>query len=409
MRYYSIDGFDFYTDGSRLICEGDLRARQFLGGMSEESIIKLSEFIVESMPWMNTNYTDIQTSTAKEAYQPLSMPDPSAEGRKVEKYVQVRNYGIVPIYESFADDKKIQEKTISDELIQAVCIVFHACAPYLWEESLDSATDGFYTGEVEYKAYISRNYKELVSQLIGGYISSFPQLDMYTLKNFSYAFSDSHEPIEYICQLGEYFVELPSCSSDYLPFAFKDKGINLSVKRFLHWCEKYGIQRALNVLNHLVEISDNPYIPTIEANGNMGNIEQRCKNILGQLDEVASIEKEKELQDTLKHSVGKIYDLDRDPDDTYHKYAIYSLRSAVDLVGLGDTLDICVGNPRYQKGIEEKSMELYAIQDEKRQYVLQVVNGTIVQLRGYRNHNPQDEDVVKAAQYIAQEKHSVSA
>lgn len=407
MKDFTIGGFTFYTDGSRLICHNNLRAREFMHGMEEESIIKLSEFIVESMPWMNTNYTDLQTSAAKEAYQSLSVPDPAEEGRKVEKYVQIRNYGEIPIYESLPGDEESHEKDISDDLLQAVCIVFHACAPYLWENDVDNATDGFYTGEIHYDAYISRNYKELVSQLIGGYISSFPQLDVYTLKNLSHAFLDSDEPIEYISQLGDYISYLPPCYSDYIPFAFRDKSINLSLKRFLHWCDNYGVERALDVMCSLVEISDNPDVPTVKANGDMERIDLRCARILRDMDTIAIANKESRFKETLEKSSGVIYDFNREPDDAYHKYAIYALRSSVDLAGLGDTLGICVGGEVYQKGIEEGSMELYALQDDERQYVLHVKDGKIIELRGYHNHKPQDEDIINVAHYCM-EKDNVS-
>lgn len=375
--------------------------------MEEESIIKLSEFIVESMPWMNTNYTDLQTSTAKEAYQSLSVPDPAEEGRKVEKYVRIRNYGEIPIYESLPGDEESHEKDISDDLLQAVCIVFHACAPYLWENDVDSATDGFYTGEIHYDAYISRNYKELVSRLIGGYISSFPQLDVYTLKNLSHAFLDSDEPIEYISQLGDYISHLPPCSSDYIPFAFRDKSINLSLKRFLHWCDNYGIDKALDVMCSLVEISDNPDVPTIKANGDMERIKLRCDRVSRDMDAIVATHREARFKETLEKSSGVIYDFNREPDDTYHKYAIYALRSSIDLAGLGDTLGICVGGEKYQKGIEEGSMDLYALQDDERQYVLHVKDGKIIELRGYHNHKPQDEDIINVAHYCM-EKDNVS-
>lgn len=415
MKDFTIGGFEFYTDGSRLICHNNLRAREFMHGMEEESIIELSKFIVESMSWMNTNYTDLQTSAAKEAYQSLSVPDPAEEGRKVIKRVQVRGYGEIPIYETFPEDGKLHERIISDELLQAVCIVFHACSPYLWENNVDSATDGFYTGEVHYDAYISRNYKELVSQLIGGYISSFPQLDIYTLKNLSYAFLDSDEPIEYISQLGDYISHLPPCSSDYIPFAFRDKSINLSLKRFLHWCENYGVERSINVMCSLVEISDNPDVPTIKANGDMERIKLRCDRVLENIEVFAPrienerIEHEIEAmrKKTFEDSSGVIYDFHRDPDDTYHKYAIYALRSSVDLAGLGDTLGICVGGESYQNGVENGTMNLYTIQDDERQYVLHVEHGNIIQLRGYHNHSPQDEDVINAAHYCL-EKENVS-
>lgn len=407
MKDFTIGGFTFYTDGSRLICHNNLRAREFMHGMEEESIIELSEFIVESMPWMNTNYTDLQTSAAKEAYQSLSVPDPAAEGRKVEKYVQVRNYGEIPIYESFPGDEKPYEKDISDDLLQAVCIVFHACSPYLWENNVDSATDGFYTGEMHYNAYISRNYKELVSQLIGGYISSFPQLDVYTLKNLSHAFLDSDEPIEYISQLGDYISHLPPCFSDYIPFAFRDKSINLSLKRFLHWCDNYGIDKALDVMCSLVEISDNPDVPTIKANGDMERIKLRCDRVSRDMDAIVATHREARFKETLEKSSGVIYDFNREPDDTYHKYAIYALRSSVDLAGLGDTLGICVGGEVYQKGVEEGSIDLYALQDDERQYVLHVKDGKIIELRGYHNHKPQDEDIINAAHYCM-EKDNVS-
>ena len=408
MKHYTIGGFEFYTDGSRLICNNNLRAREFMHAMEEESIIKLSEFIVESMPWMNTNnYTDLQTSAAKEAYQSLSVPDPAEEGRKVEKYVQIRNYGEIPIYESLPGDEESHEKDTSDDLLQAVCIVFHACSPYLWENDVDSATDGFYTGEIHYDAYISRNYKELVSQLIGGYISSFPQLSVYTLKNLSHAFLDSDEPIEYISQLGDYISYLPPCSSDYIPFAFRDKSINLSLKRFLHWCDNYGIDKALDVMCSLVEISDNPDVPTIKANGDMERIKLRCDRVSRDMDAIAATHREARFKETLEKSSGVIYDFNREPDDSYHKYAIYALRSSVDLAGLGDTLGICVGGEVYQKGIEEGSMDLYALQDDERQYVLHVEDGKIMELRGYHNHKPQDEDVINAAHYCL-EKENVS-
>lgn len=407
MKDFTIGGFTFYTDGSRLICHNNLRAREFMHGMEEESIIELSEFIVESMPWMNTNYTDLQTSAAKEAYQSLSVPDPAAEGRKVEKYVQVRNYGEIPIYESFPGDEKPYEKDISDDILQAVCIVFHACSPYLWENNVDSATDGFYTGEMHYNAYISRNYKELVSQLIGGYISSFPQLDVYTLKNLSHAFLDSDEPIEYISQLGDYISHLPPCFSDYIPFAFRDKSINLSLKRFLHWCDNYGIDKALDVMCSLVEISDNPDVPTIKANGDMERIKLRCDRVSRDMDAIVATHREARFKETLEKSSGVIYDFNREPDDTYHKYAIYALRSSVDLAGLGDTLGICVGGEVYQKGVEEGSIDLYALQDDERQYVLHVKDGKIIELRGYHNHKPQDEDIINAAHYCM-EKDNVS-
>ena len=407
MKDFTIGGFTFYTDGSRLICHNNLRAREFMHAMEEESIIELSKFIVESMPWMNTNYTDLQTSTAKEAYQSLRVPDPAEEGRKVEKYVQVRNYGEIPIYESFPGDEKPYEKDISDDLLQAVCIVFHACSPYLWENNVDSATDGFYTGEMHYDAYISRNYKELVSRLIGGYISSFPQLDVYTLKNLSHAFLDSDEPIEYISQLGDYISHLPPCSSDYIPFAFRDKSINLSLKRFLHWCDNYGIDKALDVMCSLVEISDNPDVPTIKANGDMERIKLRCDRVSRDIDAIVAVHKEARFKETLEKSSGVIYDFNREPDDTYHKYAIYALRSSVDLAGLGDTLGICVGGEVYQKGVEEGSMDLYALQDDERQYVLHVKDGKIIELRGYHNHKPQDEDIINVAHYCM-EKDNVS-
>ena len=408
MKDFTIGGFTFYTDGSRLICHNNLRAREFMHGMEEESIIKLSEFIVESMPWMNTNnYTDIQTSAAKEAYQSLSVPDPAEEGRKVEKYVQIRNYGEIPIYESLPGDEESHEKDISDDLLQAVCIVFHACSPYLWENDVDSATDGFYTGEIHYDAYISRNYKELVSQLIGGYISSFPQLSVYTLKNLSHAFLDSDEPIEYISQLGDYISHLPPCSSDYIPFAFRDKSLNLSLKRFLHWCDNYGIDKALDVMCSLVEISDNPDVPTIKANGDMERIKLRCDRVSRDIDAIVAVHKEARFKETLEKSSGVIYDFNREPDDTYHKYAIYALRSSVDLAGLGDTLGICVGGEVYQKGVEEGSMDLYALQDDERQYVLHVKDGKIIELRGYHNHKPQDKDIINAAHYCM-EKDNVS-
>lgn len=409
MESYAIGGFTFYTDGSRLICDNSLRAREFMHGMEEESIIKLSEFIKDSMPWMNTIYTDVQLSSAKEAYQSLSIPDPVEEGRRVIDNIQVDGYGEVPIYEPYSGDEASshREFSMSDELLQAVCSVFHACSPYLWEHDVDSATDGFYTGELKYNVYISRNYKELVTQLFGGYTSSFPHLDIYTLKNFSYAFPSRDEPIEHICQLGKHFSQLSPCFSDYLPFAMRDERIGLSLKRLIHWCEKYGAERAVNAMCSLVEVSDNPHIPTVKANGDMERIKLRCDRILENV-EMFVPEMDHLTQEVPEESSGVIYDFDRDPDDTYHKYAIYALRSSIDLAGLGDTLGICVGGESYQKGVDSGKMNLYAIQNDERQYVLHVENGKVIQLRGYHNHRPQDEDVINAARYCV-ERENVSA
>ena len=52
-------------------------------------------------------------------------------------------------------------------------------------------------------------------------------------------------------------------------------------------------------------------------------------------------------------------------------------------------------------------MNLYVIQDDERQYVLHAKNGNIIQLRGYHNQPPQDEDVINAAHYCL-EKENVS-
>ena len=52
-------------------------------------------------------------------------------------------------------------------------------------------------------------------------------------------------------------------------------------------------------------------------------------------------------------------------------------------------------------------MELYALQDDERQYVLHVKDGKIIELRGYHNHKPQDEDIINVAHYCM-EKDNVS-
>lgn len=96
---------------------------------------------------------------------------------------------------------------------------------------------------------------------------------------------------------------------------------------------------------------------------------------------------------------------DREPDDKFHEYAIYALRSAVELASLGDTLRICVGGEQYTRGIDTGEMQMYVIEGNDRQYVAHIEEGKICELRGYKNHLPVDEGVAQAALHCLELSH----
>lgn len=399
MNETHIAGFTFRTDGSRLICEPGLRAREFLHAMEEESIIELSKFVLSHMTWMNTSYTMIQRSAAEESYGSISKWKSNTEA-DIEKILQVGTVN-VPVYKSW-DDADNNDDPLSEDLIDALCIIFHACAPYLWEHDQDCATDGFYGGELAYESYISRNYKELITSLFGAYTSLFPHLSVYDLRNVYLAFRDDvTTPIEHIAIIAHHIksaVGEQRFSSDYLPFMLRTKAINLTPKRLINWINEHGRDHAFLVGAKLVEVSDYPGVDTIEAIGNMQRVEHRCDRALNRIVEVvdmASIDDSN--QKKYDSAQGVLCSLDREPDDTFHNYAIYALRSAVELASIGDTLDICVGGERYSRGIETQKMQLYVIEDGNRQYVAHIEEGRIHQLRGYKNHTPVDEEVEEAA------------
>lgn len=414
MKETHIAGFTFHTDGSRLICEPGLRAREFLHAMEEDSIIALSKFVLEHMSWMNTNYNGIQRSTAEESYDSMSRRK-IKKGTPIEEVLQVGDVQ-VPIYKNMTvfDENDLEERyPLGEDLIDALCIIFHACAPYLWERDQDCATDGFYGGELDYESYISRNYKELVTSLFGAYTSSFPYLSVYNLKNVYHAFYGDHDtPIEHIAIIAQHVknaVEEGNFSSDYLPFGLRTEEINLTPKRLMNWINKYGHRRAFIVMAKLVEVCDYPGVDTIEAIGNMERVEHRCDRALDNITALVERETQERINEREKNAYadaqGAMCFFDREPDDKFHEYAIYALRSAVELASLGDTLRICVGGEQYTRGIDTGEMQMYVIEGNDRQYVAHIEEGKICELRGYKNHLPVDEGVAQAALHCLELSH----
>ena len=108
--------------------------------MEEDSIIALSKFVLEHMSWMNTNYNGIQRSTAEESYDSMSRRK-IKKGTPIEEVLQVGDVQ-VPIYKNMTvfDENDLEERyPLSEDLIDALCVIFHACAPYLWERDQDCA------------------------------------------------------------------------------------------------------------------------------------------------------------------------------------------------------------------------------------------------------------------------------
>lgn len=413
MNETRIAGFTFQTDGSRLICKPGLRAREFLHAMEEDSIIKLSHFVLNNMQWVNTNYTNLQRSVAEESYESMSQKG-NCENATIKKIMQVGET-LVPIYynSKTVDKSDVKQVSFDKELIDAVCIIFNACAPYLWENDPDCATDGFYGGEIEYGSYISRNYKELINSLFGAYTSSFPVMKIYDLKNIQHAFKESNTPIEHIAIISQSIKDASSESSyisDYLSFGLSTKEIKLTPQRLINWINKYGSDRAFTVMTKLVEAYDYPWLgTTIEATGDMNRIENRCDRVLRS---IAINEKQKSKErmkkweiDTYNMAKGHIYNFDREPDGEFHNCAIYALRSAIDLSNLGDTLHICVGGERYSRGIDTGKMQLYVIDGNDRQYVAHIEEGKLHELRGYKNHTPIDDEITQAALHCLELSH----
>lgn len=418
MNTIDIAGFTFSTDGSRLICHPRLKAIDFLDAMDEESIVQLSHFVVENMTWMDTCYSDYDKSLVKEAYYPIAKRAMSLNGSSLGAYSQSGIKSQVDAQSIKRDvlliksDKDLAdiEPDISDDLLWSLCVIFHSCAPYLFSIGSDFATDGFYSKPVDnYQAYSARNYKELITSLFGSYTSTFPEIPLYILNNLSYCFKeDTDTPIEDIAEIARYLADI-SCKgekiiyeSDYLPFALRSQSINLTPKRFINWCRNHGAKDAIRIVAYLVEIDDCPFVYSIEASGDFSRLEKRCHRMLDLIGmEMGNRTKEHDDESFLK-AKDFHYDLKRAPDKTFHNHAIYALRSAVELSGVGDELLVCVGGERYTRRLEQGYIGMYLIEDEERQYIAQVENGEVVELRGYNNFIPESEELSQVAQFCAE-------
>ena len=79
------------------------------------------------------------------------------------------------------------------------------------------------------------------------------------------------------------------------------------------------------------------------------------------------------------------------------------VRSALELSDLGHNLEVCLDRPMYARRLEEKTASFFVIEANNRQYVARIENNEIRELRGWKNHTPQDETVRKAAEMCVKE------
>lgn len=384
MMIKEIAGFTFSTDGSRLICEKSLRAVDFLQDMDHNSIDQLSQFILSTMDWIDPSYSKGQKQLACEAYQSIYLKS-HKESRDSMRFI---TRGTTTDIE------------ISNELTLQLCIIFEACSPYLFSIESDSATDGFYNGQLGYQACIARNYKELVQGIFGSYSSNFPELDFYTLRNLAHSFQGSNTPIDHIAAIARHIATLGSAASDYLPFAFHSKDIGLSPKRFIHWCESYGAQRALELVLLLVEVDDIPNADAINSASSLPNLEKRCARSIQFAMEHARMQRKEEYDKDKQKAKTIRHNLERMPDISLHNYAIYSLRSAVELANIGNTLGLCIGSQRYVREVESGEMQMYLVDADSGQYVVHIEDGDIQEIKGYRNIFPEDDIVQVASKLV---------
>lgn len=453
-------GIRVATDGSRLVFSASSPAltsgadtvnsadtdtivdiERFVSTATEDDYANCVRFIRQHMPWvekdMKTWGSDkkawVQSNIVESFYPYLpclndkeirkakeNMPvvdvTANSEGDGTTPYINRKHLHAAKIARD--NNSPIPEKVFDDKLLADIAVIVYAFGPYLTHFDTHALLGNFYgTTTYPLKARMARSRKEFMQSCFGANPSHFPrELSSYDFNNLYAAHSVStqngvHIPADHWATIATYIHNASTSQgsinllAEYLPFALSDKDIELTSTRLIHWLEENDIERVTDAVCLLVEVSDMPYVPTVSAKGNMVAIIQRCEEMLAQGDLYLAEQHDVYLADRAESGIntelaekaqGKILDFHRDPDEVIDNYAIYSIRSAIELHDIGDTLEVCLkNNQAYSRQMEEGISTFSVIEKDNRQYVAQVTNGKIAQLRGYRNHLPLDDNIAR--------------
>lgn len=416
MHSLKLTNHQFTTDGSRLTCDNHTRVIDYIADLTPEDIHTLATFTHAHMPWMDTNYTQSQLNEVRDSIHPIfegineqqrnealnaqkHKTIHTALGQEIETYIDLPNTPKI--------NPEIPNREYTPEFLHNVATIYHASAPYLWDYDLSAATDGFYNAHTYPKtAYPARNKKEFITQCFGSHLSSFPDMPPFMFGSLVAAFPDKTTPIEHIAEIAYHYLTLDADfrnSIEYLPFAMSTPQIHLTPKRLIHWFKENNADDVATVIAQLVETFDMPYVETVSAKGSFKNVQAHCDRMLNLGLERMGEEIPERYQSILETAQGKTATFSRKPDANFDKYAIYMVRSALELSDLGHNLEVCLDRPMYARRLEEKAASFFVIEADNRQYVARVENNEVRELRGWKNHTPQDETVRKAAEMCAKE------
>lgn len=416
MHSLKLTNHQFTTDGSRLTCDNHTRVIDYIADLTPEDIHTLATFTHAHMPWMDTNYTQSQLNEVRDSIHPIFEginEQQRNEALNAQKYKTIHT-ALGQEIETYIDlpntpktNPEIPNREYTPEFLHNVATIYHASAPYLWDYDLSAAIDGFYnTYSYPKSAYASRNKKELLTQCFGAYLSSFPDMPPYMLTSLIAAFPNKTTPIDHIAEIAHHYLALDADfrnSIEYLPFAMNTPQIQLTPKRLIHWFKENNAEDVTTVIAQLVETFDMPYVETVSSKGSFKNVQAHCDRMLNLGLERMGEEIPERYQSILETAQGKTATFSRKPDANFDKYAIYMVRSALELSDLGHNLEVCLDRPMYARRLEEKVASFFVIEADNRQYVARIENNEIRELRGWKNHTPQDETVRKAAEMCVKE------
>lgn len=419
MHTIKVAGHEFTTDGSRLVCDNSFkRTIDYIKDFTQEEVKTLASFIQRHMTWMNTSYDQGQLNEVRDSIHPIFEGNNEDERNKALKELEIRKINFptgeeVTAYANFPNNPKldsfnhIPEREYEPEFIHSLATIYHASSPYLWDYDFGASIDGFYIPfRYPQEAYAARNKKEFITNCFGSYISSFPDMNPYMFSSLFAAFPNKKTPIEYIAEIAKHFLSLEKDyhnSIEYLPFVMNTPQIQLTAKRLIHWFRQNDPEDVTLVLAQLVEIHDMPYVETVSANGSFKKVQEHCDRMLNLGIERMHENQLEQYKNILEIAQGKVATFNRKPDANFDKYAIYMVRSAIELADLGNNLEVCLGGPMYARRLEEKEASFFVIEGENRQYVAHIENGEIKELRGWKNHSPKDKAIIDAAHMCKKE------
>ena len=272
----------------------------------------------------------------------------------------------------------------------------------LWSYDFAAAIDGFYTPyQYPQEAYAARNRKEFITCCFGAYTSTFPEMDSYLFSALFAAFPNKHTPIEHVAEIASYYLSLhPNFrnSIEFLPLVMHTPEIEMTPKKLLNWLRNNNTETVTTLIAQLVEVHGMPYVDTVSARGSSKNVQKHCnRNLNLGIERMHESELEK-YTNIFEAAQGKVAEFNRKPDANFDKYAVYMVRSALELADLGKNLEVCLGGPMYSRRLENNEASFFVIEGDNRQYVAHIEHGDIVELRGWKNHSPNDDTILQAAQ-----------